>query len=144
MYNVGGMELLFIAIVALVILGPDKLPGAIRQIGQLTGELRRLSKGFQTDLKGALEESERQAEQEKAAASAASAAGPLPSTPDPGAARAAAEVELAAAEAARTPEASPAAGTSEDPVGSEGLTMSEEPSGNDSISGGGDATSAAS
>lgn len=137
MFNVGGMELLVIAIVALVILGPDKLPGAIRQIGQVTGELRRMSKGFQTDLKGALEESERQAEQEKAAAAAASAAGPAQSDPDPAAARAAAEVELAAIEATRTPEPSSKA------VGSESPEMSED-TGNETTHGGGDATSAAS
>lgn len=101
MFNIGGMELLVIAIVALVVLGPEKLPGAIRQIGHVTGELRRISKGFQTDLQGAIEESERQAAKESELERAASAAAPDPATPDPGAARAAAQAELAAAEQAR-------------------------------------------
>ena len=94
MFNVGGMELLVIGLVALVVLGPDKLPGAIRQIGQVTGELRRISRGFQTELRGALNE----VDQDSAAVRKASAAGPRSDTPDPGAARAAAEVELEALE----------------------------------------------
>ena len=103
MFNVGGMELLVIAVVALVVLGPDKLPGAVRQLGQVTGELRRISKGFQTDLRGALDEAEREAE----AARQASAAGPAQGTPDPGAARAAAHAELAAIEGARDEQPAP-------------------------------------
>ncbi len=96
MFNVGGMELLVIGLVALIVLGPDKLPGAIRQVGQVVGELRRISSSFQTDLKGALSDAEREAEAERRA----NAAGPASDTPDPGAARAAAHAELAAAEAA--------------------------------------------
>lgn len=97
MFNVGGMELLVIALVALVVLGPDKLPGAIRQFGQVLGEVRRISQGFQTDLKGALAEAERDAE----AARGADAAGPSPENHDPGAAQAVAQAELAAIEGAR-------------------------------------------
>ncbi|HAS09864.1 MAG TPA: twin-arginine translocase subunit TatB, partial [Acidimicrobiaceae bacterium] len=32
MFNVGGMELIVIGVIALVVLGPDKLPGALRQL----------------------------------------------------------------------------------------------------------------
>lgn len=98
MFNVGGMELIVIGIVALIVLGPDKLPGAIRQVGQVVGELRRISSGFQTDLRGAISEAERDAERE--AQQKANRAAPASATPDPGAARAAAHAELAAAEAA--------------------------------------------
>ncbi len=96
MFNVGGMELLVIALVALIVLGPDKLPKALRQLGTVVGELRRVSQGFQTDLRGALEDAEREADAERRANQAA----PPNSTPDPGAARAAAHAELEAAEAA--------------------------------------------
>ena len=96
MFNVGGMELLVIGVIALIVLGPDKLPGAIRQVGNVVGELRRISQGFQTDLRGALDDAEREAE----ATRRANAAAPRSDTPDPGAARAAAHAELAAAEAA--------------------------------------------
>lgn len=107
MFNVGGMELIVIGVVALVVLGPDKLPGALRQLGTFVGEMRRISRGFQTDLRGALDEAERDAERERLAAEQA-ARGSAPATsqgagtaPDPGAAMAAARAELDAIEAAR-------------------------------------------
>lgn len=107
MFNVGGMELIVIGVVALVVLGPDKLPGALRQLGAVVGELRRISRGFQTDLRGALDEAERDAERERLAAEQAGR-GSAPATseeagtaPDPGAAMAAARAELDAIETAR-------------------------------------------
>ena len=107
MFNVGGMELIVIGVVALVVLGPDKLPGALRQLGTFIGELRRISSGFQTDLRSALNEAERDAERERLAAEQA-AQGSAPATnaaagtaPDPGAAMAAAQAELDAIEATR-------------------------------------------
>ncbi len=107
MFNVGGMELIVIGVVALVVLGPDKLPGALRQLGTFIGELRRISSGFQTDLRSALNEAERDAERERLAAERA-AQGSAPATneaagtaPDPGAAMAAAQAELDAIEATR-------------------------------------------
>lgn len=106
MFNVGGMELIVIGIVALVVLGPDKLPGALRQAGTVIGELRRISQGFQADLKSALNEAERDAERERLAAEQANRGG-APATneaagtgPDPGAAMAAARAELDAIEGA--------------------------------------------
>lgn len=67
MFNVGGGELLVIALVALIVLGPDRLPGALRTAGQWMGELRRISSGFQTDFKTALADAEREAEAAKKA-----------------------------------------------------------------------------
>lgn len=127
MFNVGGMELLVIGVLALIVLGPDKLPKAIRQIGQVVGELRRISSGFQTDLRGALEEAEREAD---AAQRAANRAAPDPATPNPAAATAAAHAELAAAEAAlEDAEASANGRGSEGPAGaSVSSTDDEDPS----------------
>lgn len=114
MFNVGGMELVVIGLVALIFLGPDKLPKALRQVGQVAGELRQISQGFQNDLRGALDDAEREAEAE----ARANAAAPPSSTPDPGAARAAAHAELEAAEAALAdPEPSPASGSGADDPG---------------------------
>ena len=59
MFNIGGGEFLVIAIIALIVLGPQRLPDAARQIGKAMGELRRLSSGFQSELKSAFDESER-------------------------------------------------------------------------------------
>ena len=56
MFNVTGGELVIILLVALIVLGPEKLPDAIRKVGRVYGELRRMSAGFQSELKDALDE----------------------------------------------------------------------------------------
>jgi sec-independent protein translocase protein TatB len=58
MFNVGGMELLAISLVALVVLGPDRLPSAIRQVGAAVGKVREITNGFQVDLRAAIAEAE--------------------------------------------------------------------------------------
>jgi Tat protein translocase TatB subunit len=56
MFNVGGPELLVIFLVALIVLGPSKLPEAARQLGKATQEFRRMSTGFRAELRDALDE----------------------------------------------------------------------------------------
>ena len=75
MFNVGGAEFLVILLVALLVLGPDKLPAAARQVGQFVGEFRRIASGFQNELKTALEE-EDAAQQAREAQKPRSAGGP--------------------------------------------------------------------
>lgn len=58
MFNVGGGEIFVIILVALIVLGPQRLPGAMRQAGQFMGELRKMSSGFQQELKSAFDEAE--------------------------------------------------------------------------------------
>jgi sec-independent protein translocase protein TatB len=55
-FNIGGGELIAILIIALIVLGPDKLPDAVRRAGRLYGELRRMSSGFQAELRDVLDE----------------------------------------------------------------------------------------
>jgi Tat protein translocase TatB subunit len=55
-FNVTGGELVIILLVALIVLGPDKLPEAIRKVGRVYGELRRMSQGFQSEIREALDE----------------------------------------------------------------------------------------
>ena len=55
MFNVGTPELLVILLVALIILGPQRLPEAARQVGRAMSELRRLSSGFQAEMRDAME-----------------------------------------------------------------------------------------
>jgi sec-independent protein translocase protein TatB len=55
-FNVTGGELVIILLVALIVLGPDKLPDAIRKVGRVYGELRRMSTGFQSEIRDALDE----------------------------------------------------------------------------------------
>ena len=66
MFNVGGAEIFVILLVALIVLGPDRLPGAVRQAGQFVGELRKMSAGFQNELRGAFDEAEVRAAEKKA------------------------------------------------------------------------------
>lgn len=53
MFNVGGAEFLVIALVALMVLGPDKLPEAARKAGNIAAELRRMSTGFRREMQDA-------------------------------------------------------------------------------------------
>ena len=56
MFNVGGGEVLVILLVALIVLGPDKLPETARKIGNVMGEVRRMSAGFQNEMRAAIED----------------------------------------------------------------------------------------
>ena len=56
MGNLGSGELLVIFFVALIVLGPNKLPEAARQVGRAVNELRRISGGFQREIREAMKE----------------------------------------------------------------------------------------
>ncbi len=56
MFNISGSELAFLLIVALVILGPERLPSALRSFGRTYGEFKKMAGGFQSELKEALDE----------------------------------------------------------------------------------------
>jgi Tat protein translocase TatB subunit len=55
-FNVGTPELLVILLVALIVLGPNKLPEVARQIGKALGEIRKLGAGFQAEMRDAMQE----------------------------------------------------------------------------------------
>jgi len=54
MGNLGGPEILVIMVVALMVLGPNKLPEAARQVGRAITELKKLSSGFQQEMRDAM------------------------------------------------------------------------------------------
>jgi len=54
-FNVGTPELLVILLVALIVLGPNKLPEVARQIGKALAEVRRLGAGFQAEMRDAMD-----------------------------------------------------------------------------------------
>ncbi len=56
MFNIGPAELLVVLVIALLVLGPNKLPDAARQVGRAIGEMRKLSSGFQAEMRDALKE----------------------------------------------------------------------------------------
>src|SRR5690348_16112376 len=53
--SLGPAEILVILIVALIVLGPERLPKAARQLGKAVGEVRRWSSGVQEDLRSAID-----------------------------------------------------------------------------------------
>jgi sec-independent protein translocase protein TatB len=56
MFNIGTGELLVIALLALIVLGPDKLPQAARQIGRFTSQARQIANGFRQEMHSAMKE----------------------------------------------------------------------------------------
>ncbi len=55
MFNLQGGEIIIIVLLALVVLGPEKLPDAMRKAGRMYAELRKLSSGFQEEFRKAAE-----------------------------------------------------------------------------------------
>lgn len=56
MLNVGTPELLLIMLVGLLVLGPQKLPEVARHVGRAMAEIRKLTSGFQAEMRDALQE----------------------------------------------------------------------------------------
>jgi sec-independent protein translocase protein TatB len=50
MFDIGFAELLIVAVVALLVLGPEKLPTAVRTLGLWVGKFRRTVSGIQTEI----------------------------------------------------------------------------------------------
>lgn len=58
MGSIGTAEILVVLVVALLVLGPSKLPDAARSVGRAIGEFRRYTSGFQSELREAFSEPE--------------------------------------------------------------------------------------
>ncbi len=58
MFDVGASELLMIAVVAIVVIGPKDMPGALRQAGRWIGKARKVSSHFRTGLDSMIREAE--------------------------------------------------------------------------------------
>ena len=56
MFNLQGSEIIVILLLALVVIGPEKLPEAVRKFTQTYSEIKKMSSGFQSELKSALDE----------------------------------------------------------------------------------------
>ncbi|HET9692641.1 MAG TPA: twin-arginine translocase TatA/TatE family subunit [Acidimicrobiales bacterium] len=54
--NISPEKLVVIAVLALLVLGPNRLPAAARSAGRALAELRRLSTGLQSELRDAMGE----------------------------------------------------------------------------------------
>lgn len=58
MFDIGWVELMLIAVVAVVVVGPKDLPRAMRVVGQWTGKMKRMAREFQGQFNEALREAE--------------------------------------------------------------------------------------
>ncbi len=56
MFNLQGSEIIVILLIALVVLGPERLPDAIRRFMQTYNELKKMGSGFQSEIKSAFDE----------------------------------------------------------------------------------------
>lgn len=62
MFDIGWTELMVIACVAIIVVGPKDLPRMLRTLGQTVGKMRRLSREFQSTFNDAIREAEKQAD----------------------------------------------------------------------------------
>ncbi|MGB3272047.1 MAG: Sec-independent protein translocase protein TatB [Xanthobacteraceae bacterium] len=58
MFDVGWSELIIIAVVALIAIGPKELPGVLRMVGQWMAKIRRMAADFQGQFNEAMREAE--------------------------------------------------------------------------------------
>ncbi len=56
MFNIGGGEVLVIALVALIVVGPEQLPGVLRKAGQYASQLRTMSDGVRREFMAGVDE----------------------------------------------------------------------------------------
>ncbi len=58
MLDIGAQEILLIVVVAVLVIGPKDMPGALRQAGRWIGKMRRLSGHFRTGVDAMIREAE--------------------------------------------------------------------------------------
>jgi sec-independent protein translocase protein TatB len=58
MFDIGWSELVVIAVVALIAIGPKELPAVLRTVGQYMGKIRRMASEFQGQFQEAMREAE--------------------------------------------------------------------------------------
>jgi len=58
MFDIGFWEILLILVLALVVIGPERLPGAARQAGFFVGKARRYIEGVRSEVESELDVSE--------------------------------------------------------------------------------------
>ena len=56
MFNFSGSEIIFLLLAGLVVLGPERLPGVIRQVGKVYGDIRRTTQGLEREFRETFDE----------------------------------------------------------------------------------------
>jgi len=65
MLDIGSTEFLFIIIIAIIVLGPDKLPEALKTTGKFIGKLKRMWRDATEDIRREIELEEMKEEMKK-------------------------------------------------------------------------------
>jgi sec-independent protein translocase protein TatB len=65
MPDMGFSEILFIAIIAIIVLGPEKLPDAMRDLGRIFVKIKKMWRDATSDIRRELELEEMKAEMEQ-------------------------------------------------------------------------------
>ena len=50
MFDIGFLEILVIAVLALLVLGPERMPGALRSVAKTFRSVRSMASGFKTEV----------------------------------------------------------------------------------------------
>jgi Tat protein translocase TatB subunit len=50
-FNLTGSEIVFLLLAGLVVLGPERLPGVLRTVGRVYGEVRKMAQGLEREIK---------------------------------------------------------------------------------------------
>jgi Tat protein translocase TatB subunit len=74
--NIGGPEIIIVLIVALLVLGPNRLPQAARSMGKAMAEFRKVTGGLQAEMRDAMSTLENEV-------NSTTAPPPIPSPPPP-------------------------------------------------------------
>ncbi len=56
MFNLAGSEIIFLLLAGLVVLGPERLPGVMRNVGRVYGQLRQMTQGLEKEIKDTFSE----------------------------------------------------------------------------------------
>lgn len=56
MFNLSGSEVIFLLVAGLVVLGPERLPGVLKSMGRTYGDLRRMARSFEQEMKEGFDE----------------------------------------------------------------------------------------
>lgn len=83
MFDVGAPELLLIAIVALLVVGPKDLPRLLRTVGNWIGKARATARHFRTGVDAMIREAEMEEMQKQWEAQNAAIMKAHPATPEP-------------------------------------------------------------
>ena len=51
MFNLSGSEIVFLLLIGLVVLGPEKLPDAMRKFGRVYTDIKNVASGVKSDLR---------------------------------------------------------------------------------------------